>query len=129
MPHDIDTADGMANDTTVDDLLRVLNNHRRRCVLRTLQHNPEPTSLDELASRIARWEENGHEATDEARRAVRASLHHVHLPLLVEHDLVRYDAECGVVSAGPRSKPIDDSLSDAHRFIGMLRGEDEANAA
>lgn len=80
---------------TGEDLLTVLKRDRRRTVVSVLSRTRHETvTLTGLTAAVATAEHDG-ESGDidrEQRRAVRTSLHHVHLPKLDEAGLVEYDA-------------------------------------
>lgn len=77
-----------------DLLFDLLQNSRRRAVLRMLDEHGEST-LAELAELIAA-EENEvppSEAEESARRSVYISLYQRHIPKLADHGVVAYDRE------------------------------------
>lgn len=98
---------------SLDDVFDVLGNSRRRHVLYAFQERSE-WSVDDLARRIAARETDSSEAAvDETdRRRVHTSLHHVHIPLLREHDVVTYDAASKHVRPG----------GSADRMLAALEG-------
>lgn len=79
-----------ASDFETTAILALLANTRRRYALYALSHQIGAMSLGELAEQIAIYE--GDSAYDQYERIV-TSLHHTHLPKLVEAGIVRYDAE------------------------------------
>lgn len=82
-----------------DLLFDLLQNNRRRAVLRTLDEEGELT-LAELAEIIAA-EENDvppSEASESARRSVYISLYQRHVPKLADHGVVEYDREQSTVA-------------------------------
>ncbi|MCU4754270.1 hypothetical protein OB919_20185 [Halobacteria archaeon AArc-curdl1] len=83
-----------------DDLFKVLGNRRRRHVLHYLEWRDRPVGLDELAERIAAWE---NDTTEEAigsteRKRVYTALQQFHLPKLEEAHLIAYDDRDGTVA-------------------------------
>ena len=80
-------------DNPIDAALRALADERRRLSIRYLVETPEGTaSFDEIQDYVTAY---GADDTDP--REVAIELHHVHLPLLTEADIVEYD---------PRSKTV-----------------------
>ena len=80
----------------LDALAALLGNSRRRFVLRYLQLRDAEVPIEELSEALARWEcDDLDEVTPHLNECIRASLHHVHLPKLVDAGLVRYDPAGG----------------------------------
>lgn len=87
------------------ELLEVLADEQRREVVRILARRPGPISRDAMARHVrGAGETVDHETT----RATR--LHHCDLPKLAEYDVVAYDAEQGVVTAGPVFEAARDAI-------------------
>lgn len=86
-------------DADVDRLFDALTSPRRRFVLARLQDASKPMALADLADDIARWELDASavDVSDDSREAIYVSLHHVHLPKLVEAVLVYYDRDDATV--------------------------------
>lgn len=72
-----------------------LADRRRRIVLAELSERDRPVPIGDLAAAVADAEGVADPDTDR----VRLSLHHVHLPLLVDAGLIDRDREAGTVSA------------------------------
>lgn len=70
----------------------VLAQQRRLVALIVLIEHDDPLTIDELVTEVARRELDvpSAELTDEQRRQIRLSFHHVHLPKLVERGVVEY---------------------------------------
>ncbi|WP_394742242.1 DUF7344 domain-containing protein [Natronococcus roseus] len=86
----------------------LLANRRRRLVLRRLAESDAPVSVDDLVDHVV-LAEDGSESRSVAsvgdvvigtRRRVRFSLHHVHLPKLVETNVVDVGSGSNAVSLG-----------------------------
>lgn len=78
-PHD--------RDRSIDATLRALADEHRRVTIRYLMGTPDGTaSFDELRDHVT-----AHSSGDDGPRDVAIRLHHVHLPLLVDADIVDYD--------------------------------------
>lgn len=80
-------------DSAIDATLRALADEHRRLTIRYLMETPEGTaSFDGLRDHVT-----AHSSIDTDSRDVAIRLHHVHLPLLADTDIVEYD---------PRSKTV-----------------------
>jgi hypothetical protein len=76
---------------------------RRRVTLDVLTNEFVPISLDDLAVAVAKREVNGSVATDESVERVAISLHHNHLPKLVDYGVVEYDPDERLITRKPTS--------------------------
>lgn len=88
-----------------------LSHSHRRYALHYLNEAAEPLALTELAEAIADWETDSPESeiADEVVEDVRTTLHHIHIPKLVEGDLVQYDQEQDLVGILDGSEELVDS--------------------
>lgn len=97
---------------TKDDLFDVLQNGRRRRVLRILRGATGPVDVRDVAERVAAWE-NGKPvdavASQERQRAYIA-LYQSHLPKLDEAGAVDYERSRGVVERLPVADQFDPFL-------------------
>lgn len=84
------------SERSLDVIFRVLARQRRRDALYVLYRHPGSLAVAELADEVASVE-----GTDPER--VRTSLHHVHLPKLVDAGVAEYDAETGTVRLADHS--------------------------
>ncbi|WP_254862946.1 DUF7344 domain-containing protein [Halovivax gelatinilyticus] len=92
-----------------DKLFKVLGNRRRRHVLHYLEWVDRPVRLDELAERIAAWE-NGTsiEGIGSAeRKRVYTALQQFHLPKLDDAELIAYDERAGVIERTRIAEDLD----------------------
>lgn len=91
----------MKIDGNVDEVLSLLNDSRRRHALYCLLSN-EYVDIDGLSLQIAAWERDETIASvdTDATEEVKVSLHHNHLPRLVESDVIEYDSRCGDIVRG-----------------------------
>lgn len=91
---------------TQSEYHRLLTAARRRHALAVLLDRSAPVDLADLAATVAE-REDGMVPEDEGDvERVRTTLHHVHLPMLDDHDLLTYDvSECQVVSCPVRTDP------------------------
>lgn len=108
----------------MDEMFASLANRHRRCTLYELFEHDGSLSLVDLAARVASWERaesRGHTVTaatsdgaTDARFAdpdveeIRLSLHHVHLPKMVDVNLVAYDRQGGTIRLLPRGRRAEE---------------------
>lgn len=99
-----------------DDLFHVLQNARRRAVLRyLLEHDDrEQFTLRELAEAVAAWE---HDTTaralePEEYQRVYIALYQTHFPKLDEHDVVEYEKGRGTIEPTPLIYMVAPYLGD-----------------
>lgn len=78
------------DDLSASEIFPLLAHDRRRSVLHYLTQQVGSVSLGELAEQIAIWEDD---PTFDQYERILTSLHHTHLPELVEGGLVRYDSD------------------------------------
>lgn len=111
---------------SLDVSFDVLKNARRRHVLRLLATAEEPTTLGELAERIAARENDKPRARLDAqeRKRVYVGLYQCHLPRMDDAGVVAFDEDRGTVAAGPhadelygylRAATADDRSAPWHR--------------
>lgn len=81
----------MNEDSSIDDVLRALADARRRIVVRELaSESPSEVTVDALEEAVLR-DVKRLPAVDRSSTAVEIQLRHVHLPVLEEAGLCRYD--------------------------------------
>lgn len=104
---------------STDDLLRAISDSRRRAALRCLADD-RMSSLVGLAAEVACRERSDatSRGTTAELRDVQLVLHHWHLPLLDDADLVRYDPTNELVTITDEGVAIVDRIGD-------LPGSDE----
>lgn len=86
--------------TEIGVSLRILRSPRRRHALACVGERDAPIERDSLAERIADREvASGDQVGDSTVANVATELHHVHLPMLAEANLVEYDPQSGRVGA------------------------------
>ncbi|MCU4801811.1 hypothetical protein OB920_15640 [Halobacteria archaeon HArc-gm2] len=78
------------DDLAASEIFPLLASDRRRDVLHYLTRQVGSISLGELAEQIAIWEDD---PTFDQYERILTSLHHTHLPYLVEGGLVQYDSD------------------------------------
>lgn len=99
-----------------DDAFRVLQDGRRRAILRFLiaEQNDDPIPLSTLAAFVAAARCDGSESTavGEVQERVRVALHHSHLPLLDDHGIIDYDSDARTVEPRPLLAALVPFLED-----------------
>ncbi|WP_435156477.1 DUF7344 domain-containing protein [Haladaptatus sp. DFWS20] len=79
---------------SVDEIFEVLTHPRRRLLLQYFKHNSNPIDLDDLATRVARWEQDPAAVPSEIEiDHVRTALHKTHLPQIDAVGLIDYDLD------------------------------------
>lgn len=72
---------------------RLLADDRNRVVLDILVKQEDTLTLTDLATAVEAQETNDNTTKGDAREEVQIALHHKHLPMMAERDLVDYDSE------------------------------------
>lgn len=94
-----------------EEIFEVLSNRRRRCVLHYLRslNEGETTSLAEIASQVAAWENDVDvsEVDYENRKSVQTSLYQLHLPKLADKGVVEYDSRSNTIRRTATTGRID----------------------
>jgi hypothetical protein len=95
-----------------DDAFRLLQDGRRRAVLRFLVTTPSdgPYAVDAVAHVVAAVESGDPTAVDVER--VRTALYHSHLPRLASLGVVEYDSERGRIAPTPLLSALEPFLAD-----------------
>lgn len=92
-------------------IFEVLKHHLRRDVIDMLVERPgEPVPIDEVVDYIARESEAARGLT---REQILTQLRHVHLPKLVEHEVVEFEPQADVVRYRS-DEEIEEMLSLVH---------------
>lgn len=105
-----------ARSISKDDAFHLLQNSRRRAVLRHLLANPdrEQFRMRDVAEAVAAWENDTtpeHLASDQRQR-VYIALYQSHLPKLDEEGIIEYNQPRGVVEPSPLLKVCEPFLED-----------------
>lgn len=81
-------------------IYEILSNRRRRYTVHLLKRS-DTVDVTELSRQITTWERDipREEVSYKDQKSVYTALRDTHLPLLVDHDLIRYDEEANVVEA------------------------------
>ena len=85
-------------DESANAVLSALSHQRRRFALSVVQKRHTPIDSHSLARAIANLESAEEDFSDEQRREIHASLHHVHLPLLDETGFIDFDHEADTIA-------------------------------
>jgi hypothetical protein len=110
------------DDLSDDELFEVLGSRRRRLLLSALADSDDGVPIRELSRTIVAREDGvGRDDPDGDTASVCASLRRTHVPLLAEHDIVEYDADGRVVSAGERADAVLPALREAESEGGRSR--------
>lgn len=82
-----------------DDLFHILQNERRRLVLRYLKGREGPIDMRDIAEQVAAWEHDTsvRALTSTQRQRVYIALYQSHLPKLDAHGLIEYNQSRGIV--------------------------------
>ncbi|WP_226480545.1 DUF7344 domain-containing protein [Natrinema amylolyticum] len=126
-------ADGGVPD--LDELLRVLSNRRRRCVLYCLLAD-DLRDVDALAKHVAaRLERTGPESVEDARyEEIKVTLVHADIPMLAETGVVSYDRRTGDLRLDYPPTPIETLLEscaavDEYADADEVRGDGSDRAS
>jgi hypothetical protein len=107
----------------IDEHALVFASPRRQLMLRYLSAADGSISLDELSRKIAAAESDfgPHSVDADAVRRVHDTLYMTHLPILMEHGVVEYDYQDGVVRATDELdellEPAVSSEPERHRWM------------
>lgn len=87
---------------TLDDVLEILQNERRRYALFYLKHTDGHVKIGKLTEQVAAWENNIHpdKISAKQRKRVYIALYQNHLSRMAEDDIVEYNSDRGIVSRG-----------------------------
>lgn len=105
-------------DLSPSELFGLLADRRERYVLYYLIENDGTGTIEEIAPRLAAWENDTtvELATEEMQERVRATLHHADVPKLADYGLVEYDERSGDVAAAELTEEIEPFLELAERI-------------
>lgn len=82
-------------EVSTGDLFDVLSDPHRRVIVSKLDEHGGPLPMDELANELARWRPDAQtdEITDEQSREAHLTLHHVHVPKMVDAGIAERDED------------------------------------
>ena len=137
---DASAVDGRTNDASAaeslstDDLFHLLQNSRRRAVLRYLRGREGPARMRDVAEQVAAWENDttvAQLASDERQR-VYISLYQSHLETLEDAGVIDYNKPRGVIEPRPLldhvAAYVDTDRSDATDDGEASDGDPKADA-
>lgn len=96
--------DANHDDIEMDHVFGILENQRRRYVLKYLSTTERTIPLSDLTEQVAAWESNEEprQLTSRDRQRVCVSLHHCHLPKMAASSAISYDQERNEIEHGER---------------------------
>jgi hypothetical protein len=105
-----------------DDLFHLLQNERRRNVLRYLRGRDEPVRMRDVAEQVAAWEHDTtvEQLSSDQRQRVYISLYQSHLDTLDDAGVIDYNQPRGVVTPTPL-------VDDIARYAEFGMDEEEPN--
>ncbi len=103
-----------ASSLSKDDTFHILQNERRRRVLRYLSDAEGPVDMRDIAEQVAAWEHDTtvQQLTSDQRQRVYIALYQSHLPKLADFGLITYNRSRGVVERTPLADQIAWYLDD-----------------
>ena len=101
------TSDGL-EDLSKGEIFDVLQNKRRRFVLRYLRRHGGPVDLGDLATQVAAWEYETpcDGISKKQRKRVYTTLQQTHLPRMDDVGIVAYDSEDGRIETTPYTEDL-----------------------
>jgi len=103
---------------TTETALRLLIKPLRRQILRWIAETSDSTTVDQLSRRLGGTDSTTSDHRSPGNRSV--ELHHVHLPMLREENVIAYDTAGGIIQRGREFqvvisllRTIDDHREDA----------------
>ena len=98
-----DTTDATRGSLPKDDLFHLLQNSRRRAVLRYLRGREGPVRMRDVAEQVAAWENDTTVAAlrSDERQRVYVALYQSHLDTLADAGVIEYDKSRGVLEPRP----------------------------
>ncbi|MFA9415100.1 hypothetical protein [Natrinema sp. HArc-T2] len=95
-----------------DEIFHLLQNERRRMVLRYLRGTEDPVRMRDIAEQVAAWEHDTtvEELTSTQRQRVYIPLYQSHLSKLDEAGLIEYQQNRGIVERKPLADQVDKYL-------------------
>lgn len=113
-----------STDISKDELFHILQNERRRQVLRYVTNREGPFEMRTIAEQVAAWEHDTtvRELTSDQRQRVYIALYQSHLSKLDEVGLIEYQQSRGIVE-------VTDRIDVVEPHIGASDDEDEETPA
>lgn len=123
-----DSEDAPPDQISKDDAFHILQNARRRAVLRFLAEHPEQDRfvMRDIAEEVAAWEHGTtvQQLVSAERQRVYIALYQSHLPKLDKHNLIDYNQSRGVVEKTELTPVLDPYLEDGLHSDSDLSVED-----
>lgn len=112
-------ADRTVEPDSMDTVLKVLSNRRRRETIRYLKSTDGEAVVRDIARQVAAWENevDVDAVTYDQRKRVYTSLHQSHLPRLARDGFIDYDRNRGTVSLTPEA-------DDLQIYLEVVTGRD-----
>jgi hypothetical protein len=101
-----------------DDLFHLLQNERRRNVLRYLRGRDEPVRMRDVAEQVAAWEHDTtvEQLSSDQRQRVYISLYQSHLDTLDDAGVIDYNQSRGIITPTPL-------IHDVVRYLDLAGGD------
>lgn len=80
---------------SLDQILNVLSDNRRRHIIYLLEKRDDPVSIDELATRLVDHDDTLAPESSDHHTQLKIELYHNHLPKLADEDVITYDRDRG----------------------------------
>lgn len=118
------------NDVGVDESFSLISGSRRRFTLYYLLSN-EHVNIESASLQIAAWEQDETIASvsEKARESVEVSLHHIHLPKLVESGIIEYDSRGGDIVRGNRFSEIRSTIEQIRANENEIGSDDSRESS
>jgi len=114
-----------------DDIYHLLQNERRRSVLRYMQGVDGPARMRDVAEQVAAWEYDTtvEQLTSQERQRVYIALYQAHLPKLDKHGVIDYNQSRGIVEQKPRAERLEQYIVEEGDLTASQEAtQDEADA-
>ena len=110
----LSNAENEEEELSKDDIYHVLQNERRRSVLRYLEDADGPVRMRDVAEQVAAWENDTtvEQLTSKERQRVYIALYQTHLTKLDEMDIIDYNQSRGIVERKERADRLERYLVD-----------------
>lgn len=118
-----DDADDDESEFSLDDVLTVISNERRRYLLEYLQSRPGPVPLSDAAEQIAAWENDTtvEDVSYSQRKSVYTSLLQFHCPKMDELDVIEFEQRDATVELADDDHRLELEVmpddTDVWRFV------------
>ncbi|MEY7850996.1 hypothetical protein AB7C87_17550 [Natrarchaeobius sp. A-rgal3] len=112
-----------------DELFHLLQNERRRLVLRYLRGTEGPVRMRDVAEQVAAWEHDTtvEELTSKQRQRVYIPLYQSHLTKLDKAGVIGYQQDRGIVERKPLADQVDVYLEVEPTDESTSESDDETN--